>query len=103
MLTIIYDPLKGYCVPDALAEDFVKKQYDFEINSNPDQEVSVSNEIIISTARALIKKGEIDHKNIQFKFNDTILAPDKNGQLQDWPQGFCDYYDKCLEILVTWD
>ena len=80
---IRYDATGGNAVPDGKAEQYVLDHLG--------QEVSVSNEIVIGMARALVHEGTISCDEIEFLFNDCVLKCDKDGMLEKWPSGFCEF------------
>ena len=105
MITIEYS-LDGVAVADHEAEAFVRnlieeekiaeEKVKFTFEPNVNFETSVSTENVITIARVLKKKEGI---NVQFKYKDEILIPDKDGRLEHWPDGFSDFWDKCLMEL----
>jgi hypothetical protein len=112
MITIEYSK-EGVAVPDYGAEEFVrelvrdlaetKSLIDAELTDSEADvriETSVSTENVIFAARVLKKEEGID---IQFKFGDQILTPDKDGRLNEWPDGFCEFVDDWLIRLLQND
>lgn len=60
----------------------------------------VSNELFILAARALIHEGVVPHTEVRFLFDGQYIAPDKDGILPVWPQGFCDMSEKLLYRML---
>lgn len=100
MITIEYSP-EGVAVADHKAEEFVKNLVDknwnmYETEGLADAKVSTEN--VITIARVLKMRDDID---VQFKFKDEILVLNKDGRLVGaWPDGFCNFWDKCLTELL---
>lgn len=94
MKTITFHP-HGDAYSDAFAEDVAR-----EFLLGPDDNISVSTESFILAVRVLIGEGVIPHDEVQFVFNDEIIAPDCCGNIPKWPNGFCDHALKLLERIV---
>lgn len=106
MITIKYSP-DGVSVPDIEIEQFVrdlieeeknaeeKAKFTFEPDVNLETSVSTAN--VITMARVLKKEEGIA---VQFKFKGEILTPDDDGRLENWPDGFCNFFDKLLMRLL---
>jgi hypothetical protein len=100
MIIIEYSK-NGQAVSDFEATDFVLHLFSIQAGKedagkNEDVEANVSTENVIHAARVFVKKGI----SIWFKYNDKIIIPDKNGRIKDWPDGFCDTFDKVLMELL---
>jgi len=95
MITIEYG--NGQAVDDCLAEEFVRDLIKSEIVCAKDVEACVSTSNVITAARVLVKTEDI---KVQFKYKEEILIPNKDGRLEYWPDGFCDYEDKWLMELL---
>lgn len=54
---------------------------------------------LITMSRVLIKQKIIHHDRICYKYDNFILFPDQNGRLETWPDGFCDFDEKCFMEL----
>ncbi len=106
MITIEYSP-DGDAVADHEAEDFVRnlieeqkiaeEKVKFTFEPNVNYEAKVSTENVITIARVLKKLEGID---VLFKYKDEILVPNNDGRLEHWPDGFSDFWDKCLRKLL---
>ena len=59
-----------------------------------------SQELVVDYVRLCIMEKIISHKDVEFSFEDKIIIPDKNGMLDWWPDGFCDYRDKLLNKII---
>lgn len=62
--------------------------------------IIISSVLMVDAIRLLIMKGEINHKEVVFRFEGRDLEVDKNGMLRVWPKGFCNIYDDILEELL---
>lgn len=87
MITVAYDQYHNVGIPDgtvmAVAQTIC--------NVFPrDDRVTVGTGLVIDAIRVLVKKGLIDHDQIQFEYMGQILPIDKDGRVADWPEGFND-------------
>ena len=85
MITIVYEE-SGTPFPDCQAEGYVRSLTD-------GYKVRVSTENVIHAARALVKEEGFE---VQFEFEGEVLTPNKDGRLEHWPNGFCNYFDNWL-------
>jgi hypothetical protein len=69
-----------------------------KLNKIPDFNFCVSTSILFSVIRLAIVKGELDYKQIKFKFEDKIISINEYGAITDWPNGFAD-----LDISLSQD
>ena len=60
----------------------------------------VSTALAIHQIRAFIKQGKLNHSEVIFVHNGLELKPDKDGRLENWPNGFCDNQENLLYILL---
>lgn len=65
-----------------------------------DRDLHVSTENVITWLRVHVKYGLIDYNEIEILFKDQILKIDKNGELNHYPIGFCDYHLNALTKLI---
>lgn len=69
-------------------------------------EFHTSSEIFILAVRVLIKEGVIDKDEVEFilPVNSAgvtqVMVADKNGNLDAWPQGFCDINEQLLFRII---
>lgn len=61
----------------------------------------VSTSVPISAVRLAICKGEINHAHIAFIYKNKIFQADKNGRIENWPDGFADKEGDFAEALLT--
>ena len=99
-IRIIYDNAVGLILPDAevalWVNDLVRK---YE-TSKEDYSVTVANEIIVMAVRLAVCQGRINHEDIVFVFMEQEVPMDKNARIENWPNGFCDTYDRILDGLL---
>lgn len=94
MLRINYTN-SGVAVPDYECFDFVLRNY--KLGGN----IDTSSSLVIYCARALICRKDIPSNDIEFYFNgDYVGRANKSGNLDKWPDGFCDVYDEVLDVLI---
>lgn len=103
MLIIEYDSVIGEIVPDGHVRDWAESIAEsYAMCKEPKDllHTTVSSVLMVDAIRLLIMKGEINHKEVVFRFEGHDLEVDKNGMLRVWPKGFCDIYDNILEELL---
>lgn len=66
-----------------------------------DQNWCVASENFYERIRVGIAEGELRCTDVVFIFGDQELHPNRFGQLEVWPDGFCDYTDKLRERLLV--
>jgi len=102
MLNIHYTQ-SGEAISDYQCEEYILKYYN-NINERYYKDsisIYTSTELVIHTVRALIKEGKIDNEKVEFYFNGELVGKaDKDGRLNNWPDGFCDCYDNILDRLL---
>lgn len=95
----------GICVPDAKIDELVTNLIsivDFKNNlDDKEYHIQVASELIITALRVKVLAGEIPYTQIEFKFEDKIIKINKDGRLDWWPKGFCDYNDHYLDQLLN--
>lgn len=92
MLTIKYDAVNGVAVPDGQAEQYAREVVTLHNSSPRDETVTVSNGLVVDAFRLMVSRKVIHHTEIQFMYNDQVIAVDERGHLKLWPAGFCDYF-----------
>lgn len=99
MLTIEYDnnaeSMSDFSV-QSVTKDIINT-YNF---NNNNMLYKTANGLVIQTFRLHVKNKLISHKEIIFKYQDQEIQLDKHGNLDEWPEGFCDEYEKVLIDLV---
>lgn len=98
MIVLEYDDKKGIPVADGLSDSFCNDLINKHSN-NDSINIVVSTTNVIDYMRLKIKQGFIDPSNVCFKFQHHELYSDKNGRLEKWPKGFCDYQFDVLSQL----
>lgn len=78
MITLVYDPLAGCVVPDAMLESKV-----FDIDRNESCIFVIGSESFLNAFRLAIVEGKIDHKRYQYKTDYGVFTFDENGILSD--------------------
>lgn len=101
-LIVVYAPNEYIgLVPDGLMENYVMEFVKSANESKADfVGLLTSQELVVNWVRVNILRGLISHENVEFRFEDNIMFPDKFGYLDWWPTGFCDYNDKILTELL---
>lgn len=103
-LTVEYDPEAGHAIRDSQIEGWVDGIIETcrETEDRDDWTVVVGNELTVHFFRIQVTRGVLSTKELEFKFGDMVIPVDKNGCLNTWPDGFCDYNDHLLEELIGW-
>lgn len=91
-MTVTYSE-NGICVPDNKAVEFAFNAW------NKQNDIEISNEIIIFAFRLLVYNKTIPHKQLVFCFKGQIIEVDKDAKLINRPKGFCDTYINLLTKL----
>ena len=94
MKTIVYNPVKGEVWPDSEIE--VRASH--FLNGTEDI-ITTGSELFCHYARALYQNNDYG-VDLYFDYNKESFKVLKDGRLKYWPQGFCDYYDNVLEMLL---
>lgn len=113
MLKIYYHPslLKSpILVADGEAENLVREFWDIAKHSS--QILITANELVVLAARVLVVEGVIPHDQLELHWitkyekgvvEETQLLPvNKDGQIEHWPNGFCDTFEKLLARVCKW-
>ena len=106
MKVIITFDQNGISLPDEKIDEFLNsyfKNINFKDNSDVTHYLSISNELVILALRCKIMKEEIDNTKIEFRFKDNIMTCDGNGRFNYFPEGFCESFNKYLDILLMLD
>lgn len=98
-LTIYY--ASGLSVSDFVLEEFY--QYVLAKLQQDNVTLTCSNETLFLRVRVGIVKGEIAHENVRFRWRGLEFAPDENGRIDNWPDGFLDMTDRLLEELLGYE
>jgi hypothetical protein len=51
-------------------------------------------------ARALVYEGKFPYNQLEFRYQEHGMVPDRYGRLRDCPNGFCDHNDGWLMRLL---
>lgn len=92
-MTVEYSK-KGFAVADADAISYALKAWENQIN------IQVSSEISILAFRVLVRQGIIPHSELTFLFEGKKILIDKRGELDKYPNGFCDTFTYFLLKLI---
>ena len=102
MITIIYDARNGIAIPDGQISDVVDSIVESG-RMGRDETHMFSTSIVIDALRLAVKEKRINHDQIVFSFNNQTIRVDPFGNLEQWPEGFCDLWTKILIELIDWD
>lgn len=109
MIRLVYDPLKGECMPDGecvtralLLIANHKDHNDSHVKAGKPFCVTqtFANELFFTAFRVQVKRGLIPCEQVEVVFGDhKHIAIDKDGRCRNWPTGFCDHMEVLLEAL----
>ena len=110
MLIIKYNSKDGCNWPDGKIMDAVRRDWASAKQAGLQGNTytrTVSSALYITASRLLVANGTIDPSLIKFIYvrshDDMIeLNVDHHGQLNEWPEGFCDTDEKMLLELLGW-
>jgi hypothetical protein len=91
------------CCADGLAiadQECERLAREFLDPSSTNCDISVSNSTFILAVRVLIKEGFFPHTDVRFLYDGQYIHPDKDGRIENWPNGFCDIDEKLLCRLL---
>jgi hypothetical protein len=106
MITILYDPVGGFAVPDGAARQWAKnvaksssgpKEYDFFFH--------IGTEAMLNSIRLLVVLGEINHKDVVVEFKgekyelNQFSVTGQDGHFE-WPRGLAEEGIDIVEDLV---
>jgi hypothetical protein len=78
------------------AESFVQRANE----ADEMHEIKFSQAMILFAFLVLIKRGVVNHSLVTIKFQNHLISADVDGQLSDWPHGFCNHAeDYLLELF----
>lgn len=66
-------------------------------------EVRVCNETVVNQFRIAILQQSIGLDDIEFYFDDILLECNKDARFEWYPVGFCDVFNRQLNLLLGWD
>jgi len=94
MIKVIYDPIYGVAIPDGEVIEFS--------HSLHDRVITISNGIVLDAIRLAIKEGKYKPEDIYIEFEGKRININKDGRAENWPEGFCDTWDRILGGLTGW-
>ena len=93
MKKVYYDPTNELvAVPDAKAMEYAERLL-------KEDNLYVSNSLVILFIRLLIKKKYLVHTEVEFYFNGQVITVDENGGQDNHPIGYCDEMDTIFAKL----
>jgi len=98
MISVNYDPIYGH----AIADGHVERQVE-EWLRNDFVTVEVSTENVIHQLRLQVKMHRLMPEDLQIWYKDKMIRVDREGNLERWPDGFCDTITNITESLIDWD
>lgn len=90
MITLIYDDMYGYAMPEARLEGWVNGLIKAHKGNNAppnsrDTIIRYGQELILDYFRLAIAEGRLDHNDIQIKYQDEIILINEDGRIDKWP------------------
>ena len=87
--------------------DFEAENLARQLLRSETETIHTSNELVVHYVCVLIKERQVPHETIEFVYEKNldsktqeIIKPDKNGRFNDWPEGFCSFFDDYLSRLL---
>jgi hypothetical protein len=96
MFKIVYDPDYGQIVPDGDTVSFIKSYVD---NHSIRAKVVVGSELLLTGFRAAVANGDLDYRNVEFYYKDTLIEHTETGCLKKYP--WVDMYGYFIKQLTT--
>lgn len=86
-------------IEDGMIEDYVYSLLEKELV------IRTSHFLIIEQIRVFIVRGIIPYNMVEFYFindndHEVEVKHDNKGKFEEWPYGFCDIFDRMLDILL---
>jgi hypothetical protein len=100
MLTIIYDNLNGYTLPDALVQHYVDKIINEAVDK--DTEIVIGSDLILTAFRAMVATNVLHHDDVIVQWAQTgeLLKIKADGKFTHWPAGMsCEFRNYVTAIL----
>jgi hypothetical protein len=85
----------GIAISDFDAENFAK-----ELLVSKTKYFEISSELVILAIRTLIYERYLSIENIEIQHNGKTVSIDKNGRIENNPNGFCHHFDDYLDRLL---
>jgi hypothetical protein len=99
MINIIYRPKEAdLAIADGNVDYWVN-----QVISHKDvdgKEFWISTGLCIDALRVAVKQRKLDHDNVRILYENNDIRIDKNGTLDNWPNGFNDKLDTYLNQLL---
>lgn len=99
MLTIIYDNLNGYTLPDALVQNYVDKIINEAVDK--DVEIVIGSDLILAAFRAMVATNVLHYDDVivQWAQNGELLKIRASGSLTHWPVGMASEYSNFVRTI----
>lgn len=99
---VMVDAHSGRAVPDGRAELDILQRVKQWNASKKDKFVTdcIGTTVMFHMYRIMVRRGVLDHTEVQFVYNDLVIDCDKYGMLAQWPEGMDGYIDDLyMELL----
>lgn len=97
---IVNYTVQGTAYSDFIVETFLKQVIEAERLSDREQTITTSTENVIYKARQFMREGKIETLSFQHE-GSYVGTADSEGKLNNWPTGFGDFMDLCLDALIA--
>lgn len=84
-------------LPDSKVNEWAKS-----VVKNGVELVKVGTATMVNALRLEVFRGNLKPVDLEFHFRGHVIKSDKDGRLDNWPDGFGDVWDKQLEELLGW-
>ncbi|GEM_PF-4281629 len=99
MVTIEYTKY-GIATTDFQAEEMADAICEAYKDTEQDVTYRVGNEAVVQAMRLAVIEGLISSEDLQFKFKDRLLKINDLGEIENFPEGFCDISTNILFKLL---
>ena len=90
MLKVHFDAVRGFAVPDGMAESFVDDVINTRNKNAGDYELIIGNDSVVTQFRLAVANNKIPHNELVFVCNNEEIPVNQYGDLRFWPTGFAD-------------
>lgn len=105
MLIVVYDAFDGTPIRDGDVHDIIDVTVKnlASIRALTEVRAVYASSVMIDAYRLAISEGRIPVEDIAFEFKGNRLRHDHLGQIEHWPDGFCDTGHKIIGKIIGWD
>lgn len=99
MLNVIFDPISGTCVPDAMLLEYAEEVVSSYMHGG-NNTITVGSSLIIDAIRVIFVRWRLSNNDVCFHYNNEKIFMKDSGKLSHYPEGFCDAQRKIIVELL---